>query len=92
MSRDDYEYEDDDTLDAARGVENYKERNMLAGSMVQKVIAAVAAACVVGGGTVVLNSREKIAVLEYASVQQNAWNQRVEGKLDKIADAVGARE
>lgn len=92
MSRDDYEYDEDEDqsarVDAARGVFRHHRntQHMILTPLVQKIVAAVACACVVGGGTVVLNSREKIAVLEYASVAQDVRLQRIESKVDQLLD------
>lgn len=82
MPRDDYEYEDTE-LDLGR---KHERQSMFETPILQKIFAAIAAATVVGGGTVVLNTREHVAVLEYADSSKEQRLQRIETKLDVLID------
>jgi hypothetical protein len=59
---------------------------MLDTPLMHKLFAAIAAAAVVGGGTVVLNNQGRISVLEYASATSDAHLQRIEDKLDRVLE------
>lgn len=99
MSRDDYEYDDDGDdqnhrIDAARGVYRHHRQIQpmsLSTPFIQKIVAAVAAATVIGGGTVVLADHGKISVLEYAVAQQQIIAQHMDEKLDKLLDRTGGK-
>jgi hypothetical protein len=54
--------------------------------LLHKVAAAIAAACVIGGGATVLNSQSRIAVLEYGNTQQDVQLNRIETKIDNLIE------
>jgi hypothetical protein len=61
-------------------------KTIVESGVLSKLLYTVAASAVIGGGTVVLNSQTRLAVLENTSVAGEHRLVRVEDKLDKIDD------
>ena len=57
-------------------------------SVLGKLAYTLAAASLIGGGTVVLNNQSRIAVLENTNVNEDSRLERIEDKLDRLLDRV----
>lgn len=57
---------------------------LLESSVLTKLIYTVAASTVIGGGTIVINSQARVAVLENRAVLQEARLERIEAKIDAL--------
>lgn len=59
---------------------------LLKNSLFGKIVYAVAASAIIGGGTMVLNSQTRIAVLETDTIQETSRLERIENKIDALLE------
>lgn len=55
-------------------------------SVLGKLAYTLAAASLIGGGTVVLNNQSRIAVIENQNHQEDGRLERIEDKLDRVLE------
>lgn len=60
-------------------------KDILENSFISKLALTIAASAIIGGGTVVLTSQSRIAVLESAALTTNHTLDRIEAKIDGLA-------
>jgi hypothetical protein len=68
---------------------HHKGSPMLSSPLAHKIVAMVAGACIVGGGTVVLNDHARLSVMEYSNGKQDLMLDRMESKLDILLERTG---
>lgn len=61
-------------------------KTLLENSVLGKLAYTVAAAALIGGGTVVLNNQSRIAVIESQTRTQDGRLERIEDKIDKLLE------
>lgn len=59
---------------------------LLENSILGKLAYTLAAAALIGGGSVVLNNQSRIAVIENQSRTQDGRLERIEDKIDKLLE------
>lgn len=64
-------------------------KTIMENSVLGKLAYTLAAASLIGGGTVVLNNQSRIAVLENAGQSSEGRLGRIEDKLDRLLERIG---
>lgn len=63
-------------------------KTILENSVLGKLAYTLAAAALIGGGSVVLNNQSRIAVIESQTRTQDGRLERIEDKIDKLLERV----
>lgn len=63
-------------------------KTLLENSVLGKLAYTLAAAALIGGGSVVLNNQSRIAVIESQTRTQDGRLERIEDKIDKLLERV----
>ena len=59
---------------------------LLENGLFSKLAMTIAASAMIGGGTMVLNTQARIAVLENTNMQEDARLERIENKIDRLLE------